>query len=154
MLIVLEGLLIKMENKALISGLKSLKELREEKAVLGNTLLELRKQFDEENVELIQKIKASSDQMTIIETLLRDTAVDFYKANPESKKLDGGIGIRVNKNLVYDDKEALSWAKEHSLCLKLDASAFKKIAKTEEIDFVKIEEVVSATIPSKIELTD
>ena len=92
-----------MENKALISGLKSLKELREEKAVLGNTLLELRKQFDEENVELIQKIKASSDQMTIIETLLRDTAVDFYKANPESKKLDGGIGIRVNKNLVYDD---------------------------------------------------
>jgi len=52
--------------------------------------------------------------------------------------------------LNYDDREAMSWALEHKLALKLDTSAFEKIAKTSNLMFVTILEEPSATIATEL----
>jgi len=58
------------------------------------------------------------------------------------------------KRFEYDELDAFKWAKEHSLALSLDKKAFEKIAKVDTMDFVKINEIPQATIPTNIKLED
>jgi len=70
------------------------------------------------------------------------------------KKLLYGLGIRVGTSLIYDDKTAFEWAKSHQLCLSLDERAFEEIAKSQNLDFVRKEEKIIATFPSKLNLEE
>lgn len=63
------------------------------------------------------------------------------------KKFFNCIGIRVMTDLEYNEEVALSWAKEKDLCLKLDIAAFKKLAKTNQLEFVTKKERVQVTLP-------
>lgn len=103
------------------------------------------------NSDLLQDIdRLSDDQSSMKEKLKVDAQEDYSKTG--EKKLLGGLGIRVGSFLNYDEKQAFSWAKEHSLCLSLDKKAFEKIAKSQDLDFVKKEEKVVVTFPKMIKL--
>ncbi len=83
------------------------------------------------------------------EAKLRELAVASYIETGE-KAVAPGIGIRVMTCLTYDGQDALDWAMEHKLALKLDSPTFEKIAKTSKLLFVNIAEEPQATIATEL----
>ena len=84
------------------------------------------------------------------EGTLRELALQSYASTGE-KAVAPGVGIRVRTILGYLAKDAMAWAMEHKLALKLDSSAFEKIAKTSNLPFVTITEEPQATIATELE---
>lgn len=123
--------------------LMELKNLREQESLLKeqkNKLIE--------GLEITNTINEMSDKRIKLENEIREEAIEKYKQTGEKKF--GQIGIRVTTKYSYDDEIALSWAVEHNLCLSLDKTKFKKQLKVQPLDFVKTEEVPTATIPTEI----
>lgn len=83
------------------------------------------------------------------EVKLRELALETY-AETGDKTVAPGVGIRVMSRLGYNNKEAFEWAIKHELALKLDSSAFEKIAKTSDLAFVTITEEPTATIATEL----
>jgi len=105
--------------------------------------------FEEQNKELTENIKAYYDLVSEYRDKIKEQAESEFKVTGNKKLIDG-IGIRVGTELEYDDNEALKWATEHKLCLALDKTAFKKIAKDQNIDFVTKTEKVTVTFPAEL----
>ena len=103
----------------------------------------------EANQSLLDNERIAKDACQEAELKLRELAVQLYAENGE-KVVAPGVGIRVMTELDYNGGEAMNWAMEHKLALKLDASAFEKIAKTNNLPFVTISEKPSATIATKL----
>ena len=83
------------------------------------------------------------------EQLLRELTLQAY-AETGNKAPAPGVGIRELTVLTYDGKVAFDWAKAHTMALKLDTSAFEKIAKADPPDFVKITTEPQATIATQL----
>ena len=66
-----------------------------------------------------------------LEDEIRQAAVDQYAADPTTKEICPGVGIRVMTSYNYPFASAFDWAREHRLCLKLDEKAFKDMCKQE-----------------------
>ncbi|MCP3684421.1 MAG: hypothetical protein GY861_17215 [bacterium] len=109
----------------------------------------LMEKFQEDNKPLFEEIAKTQEALEEVEMKVKELALAEYKETGE-KKLHGGIGIRIMQKLDYEEEKAFEWAKAHKICLKLDAKTFEKLAKVEDIDFVKKFEVPSATIPTKL----
>lgn len=119
-----------------------------------NTELQTRrKAWEEENQELITDIAVLRNWIDDGEYKIRATALELY-AQTGDKKLFGGVGIRVGEKLLYSEEQAFTWAKEHSLALKLDTKTFETLAKTMDLPFVKKEEVITPTIPVVIKVDE
>ena len=103
----------------------------------------------EANQSLLDHERIAKDACQEAETKLRELAIHVYAENGE-KVVAPGVGIRVMTELDYEGGEAMNWAMEHKLALKLDASAFEKIAKTNNLPFVTISEKPQATIATKL----
>lgn len=133
-------------------ALNKIKLLDEQRRSLEEKQSMLKAKLDEFNqqnkdlIELINKIKEDINSNT---ESIKTFALEEFELTG-SKKMYGGIGIRVMQSIDYDKDKAFQWAKEHSLCLKLDDSAFKKIAKTQDIEFVTVTENPTVTFPSVI----
>ncbi len=88
-----------------------------------------------------------------LENAVRQAALHLYDADPAHKKqICPGVGIRVGTEYVYDRDEAFAWAKDHGLCLSLDAKAFNDLCKAESTrpEFVGVVENRSATITTDL----
>ena len=110
-------------------------------------------EFDAANRELIERLAQHREQVSSLkEELKLEAEAEFNTTG--LKKLLGGVGIRVGSSLGYEPDKALSWAKEHQLCLKLDVKEFEAIAKTQDLDFVTKEDKVTVTFPKEIKLED
>ena len=103
----------------------------------------------EANQSLLDTEKSTKDACQIAEAKLRDLALKSYAITGE-KIVAPGVGIRVMTRLYYEGYKAMDWAMEHKLALKLDSSAFEKIAKTNNLPFVTISEEPSATIATEL----
>jgi len=132
-------------------NLIKLKQLREVQEASLKVLNDHKAEFEKQNLTLINTVASISEEVLSVEKEIRVQAVDLYNVNGE-KKQDFGVGIRVLKKIDYDSDTAFAWAKSHELALTLDKKAFEKIAKIGDIDFVKITEEATATIPKKIGL--
>ena len=88
-----------------------------------------------------------------VEAQLREMALSIF-AETQDKQVAPGIGIRVRQALAYDENEAMEWAIKHTLALKLDSSAFEKIAKTNNLPFVTISEEPTATIATELQVIE
>lgn len=130
--------------------LNNLKNVRE----LLSTLKEKRDMILEEakSDPIFKEIEILENEKLDLEFNIREEALKIYRETGEKKI--GQIGIRVLSVLDYDEVTAFNWAKEHSLCLSLDKKNFEKLAKTQDIEFVKKSEKATATIPTKIEVSD
>lgn len=134
-------------------NLNILKELRRAQSVHKDLLAEKKAEFEKANAGIIELVNDFQEKIQVSEGLIREEAIIKFKETGE-KKLEFGVGIRVMKKLTYNDKQAFSWAKDHSLALALDKRAFEKIAKADDIDFVEITEEATATIPKEINLEE
>jgi hypothetical protein len=136
-------------------NLKRVKELQEEKEYIDGVATQIRKDAE---LEIKQWKKENSyeyleEQLNAEKQKVESEALREYTFT-EKKKLNGGIGIREVTNINYDEKDAFDWAKKHELCLKLDKKAFEKLAKNQDIDFVKEEKEIKVTWPKEIKLED
>lgn len=133
------------------SELKEFKKQTEKLNELKEEYLKKKAKFAEENSGLLGAIDEQTVSLVGMKENLSIAALDEFKET-QNKQLLGGLGIRVGSNLIYEKERALGWAKEHGLCLALDDSAFKKIAKTQDIEFVQKEEKITVTFPKEIKL--
>lgn len=85
-----------------------------------------------------------------VEAILRELTLQIY-VETGNKAPAEGVGIRERTVLTYDGKVAFDWAKAHKMALKLDTSAFEKIAKADPPDFVKITSEPQATIATNLD---
>ena len=108
-------------------------------------------EWETQNRELIEEGAASVQLVSEAETKLRELTLQAY-AETGNKSPAVGVGIRVKTVLSYLASEAMDWAMEHKLALKLDPSAFEKIAKTSNLPFVTISEEPQATIATQLEV--
>jgi hypothetical protein len=104
--------------------------------------------FDEQWAELAGYVADAKADLQAAEDELRTAGLAHYAANPDSKKLPCGLGVRVASALRYEPKLALDWAVSHNMCLALDKKAFETVAKATAIDFVETVESVTVTLPS------
>lgn len=138
-----------------IQKIKDLKIMLEQHAKLKEELDLSYKQFE---LTLSDKIEAKKNFETLIEQLKEDIKVEAIAEfeQTQNKKLAGGIGIREMKNIVYDEVEALNWAKKHQLCLALDKKAFETLAKASPIEDMemKVDVKTTVTFPAVIKLEE
>jgi len=123
-------------------------ELKRRREPLEQRIKELEAQWALENAELIEEEANFLELTNTKEAELRAKTVEAYKANPESKTLADGIGVRVTTNYVIDTEQAITWAIEHNMpnLLTIKTPAFKKQAKLVELDFAVPNESISAVI--------
>ena len=105
------------------------------------------------NQHLIDSEKTAGEAGYAAETELRKLAIQLFEANGE-KTVAPGIGIRMMTKIHYDENEALKWAMEHKLALKLDGKKFSSLAKDGTIDFAVVSEEPQATIASELVRVD
>lgn len=116
---------------------------------------EARTQWEEEHTTWFDTARDTANYATESEAKLRELTLEVYNADPEKNKAPApGVGIRERTVLTYDNKVAFDWAKAHKMALKLDTSAFEKIAKVDPPDFVKITTEPQATIASVLEVIE
>ena len=120
---------------------------------LKDTLYKKREKFEEQNKELIEKVRKTSEIQDFLKGEIRVIACQEFKRTG-NKKFTSGIGIRVGVSLIYETGEALGWAKEHCLALCLDKKRFEQLAKTEDMEFVTKEETITVTFPKVIKYED
>ncbi len=130
--------------------IKLVAELRESAQKASEAKIAARVAWENENRQLLDLVTFTSKAMDDAEIVLRKLTLEIY-TQTGNKSPAVGVGIREVTKMEYDPTVALMWAKEHELALKLDVSAFEKIAKADPMTFVKIYQVPQATIASILE---
>ncbi len=130
-----------------------LAELLVDEQKLKEELKEKQLEFEESIKEFVEKHNKLKEKITVSKKTISSEATEEFKKTGE-KKFYGGIGIRVMTKLNYKEDDAFGWAMQHDLCLKLDSRAFEKLAKSQNLGFVKKEEKVTVTFPSEIKIKE
>lgn len=113
----------------------------------------LRKQFEEQNADLLDRQKRAYDIAAKAESDLRAVVVEAYIATG-NKQVDKDLklSVRVNRKIsIRDAGAAVAWAKTNAPMLvreSVDEKAFVKVAEalTELPEFVDVKEVPIAVI--------
>jgi hypothetical protein len=134
-----------------VEQLQDFKWAQEDLDKLKQELCIKKAEFDEQNMELVKNIFSLQESIEAKKFDLRQDALCEYQET-KNKSLTGGLGIRCMTKLIYEEEEAFDWAKEHSLCLKLDSKAFEQIAKSQDINFVEKKEELAVTFPKELKL--
>jgi peptidoglycan hydrolase CwlO-like protein len=101
------------------------------------------------------EIDSLKEDLTSCKDKLSEAAIKEFNETGE-KKLLGGVGIKENKKVKYLESKAKEWAKEKNLFQIFDKKGFEKFAKDnlDQLDFVEIKKVPSATFPPKLKLEE
>ena len=119
--------------------LRKLADLRRELLRLDGLYRQAKVDWEENNVELIEKRNWVTTELLAAETLLKAEALDQYRLDKNTKPAPG-IEIKNFQVLDYPEKDALAWALKTGMAIKLDKAAFEKIAKVSPMDFVFIDD--------------
>ena len=105
-----------------------------------------------ENKTIIDVLEATKTVCAEREVTLREMAVKVF-GETGNKQVAPGVVIRAMTRLNYEYKDAIIWALDHRLALKLDSSTFDKMVKANPLpfDFVKITEEPTATIATELQ---
>ena len=138
-----------MENGKLREQINVVVDAREKATEAKDERVASYNKWLDENLPLFKEETEAKLVCSTAEVLLKEMALQAYAITRE-KAVAPGIGIREVTVLTYDNKVAFDWAKAHKLALKLDTEAFKKIAKADPPDFVKITKEPTATIAQEL----
>lgn len=133
--------------------LKELQLASDELERITQEISDKRDEFNKEHEGLFEQQKQITETITGYKDTIKVDAEAGFKEDGKKKRL-GGIGIREYTILEYEDEDALKFAKEKDMFLKLDKKAFDNVAKTGEIEFVNINKKVTVTFPKKIILEE
>ena len=129
--------------------IQKVRKLRNEVKALLAHKSKVEEEFNLLHEELFGELTYAKEQCSEAEQVLRDMTLQAFKTTG-NKAPAPGVGIRVITKLLYDAGRAFEWARQHGLALKLDTSAFEKIAKADKPDFVEITEEPTATIATDL----
>ncbi len=124
-------------------------DAREKAKEMADKRKELYDVFIAQHTDFFSDVVVAATVVSEAEDKLREMALVIYDKT-KNKAPEVGVGIRETTVLTYDKKVAFDWAKSHKLALKLDTEAFKKIAKADPPDFVKITTEPQATIATEL----
>ena len=124
-------------------------EAREKSQLLSEERKSMYDTFISQHTDFFADVATAASEATEAEGQLRELALVAFKETGD-KQVAPGIGIRVRQVLNYESRDAMEWAVKHELALKLDPSAFEKIAKTSNLSFVTITEEPTATIATEL----
>lgn len=131
--------------------IQKVRELRADLEAKTQEHHELQVAFNQQHKDLIEALCRARNDCAEEEARLRELTLDAYQETGSKKPADG-VGIRIVKQLHYDEAEALVWAIESGVesCLALQKTNFNKAAEGLKLDFVKIEDVLQVTIARKL----
>src|SRR3990167_149528 len=112
----------------------------------------LLREWEATNSELLRHIKLASDNITVLETSIRETAVQAFQATGDKHPFPG-VEVKVFTTLTYDPRDALLWAEEHRVALQLDKRTFEGIARGptgKSMEFLHTSEEPRAQIASDL----
>lgn len=115
----------------------------------------LKKNFEKKNEPLITTVNLKTLACDTLEKAIKGIALDIYDADPSSKSICPGVGIRVYTKYEYDENKALEWAKENArfiIVTAVDKKLFEKICAGAPPDFVTVKPSPSATIATALEI--
>ena len=130
--------------------IKVVVEARQKASEVNHALRSAQAVWEVTNHSLFEEDTQARIQCGESEQLLRELTLQAY-AETGNKAPAKGVGIREITKLEYDTKVAFDWAVEHTMALKLDTSAFAKIAKVSPPDFVNVILEPQATIATQLE---
>ena len=110
-----------------------------------------REEFEKDNSELFMRHAKNREVIIDCKEILTENAKAGFTKDG-IKQRAGGVSIRVMTMLDYDDGRAFTWARQHDICLTLDTKEFKKIAKTQNIDFVTKSDKITVCFPKEIKI--
>ncbi|KKM76048.1 hypothetical protein LCGC14_1384080 [marine sediment metagenome] len=106
--------------------------------------------WNKTNQGLLDALTQAGAEVAEVEATLRELTLKAYDETGDKTPV-AGVGIREVTRLEYDKTVAFKWATEHVMALKLDTTAFEKIAKASPLDFVMIYQEPMATIATQLE---
>ncbi len=107
------------------------------------------KEWEETNKQLLFNVFLTAQFVNDYEAMLRVLTLQAY-AETGNKTPALGVSVREVTKLSYNLQEALNWAIEHKMALKLDTPAFEKIAKASPLPLVTVSQEPQATIASDL----
>ena len=84
--------------------------------------------FNAEHAERWEEMRVRADLLAFREAAVRTEALRLFTTIPNaSKTFLPGVTIRDTKVYGWSPEEAMAWALEHKVALKLDEAAYKKL---------------------------
>ncbi len=124
---------------------------RKSSADIDFAVSELKKRWEQDNVEILSLQKQNLERVSLEENRLRIMAVNFFKET-NNKKPCPGVEVKEYEVLYYDEKLAKNWVLEKRIdvALKLNKKLFEDVASKLDIDFVEIKREPRATIATDL----
>jgi hypothetical protein len=100
---------------------------RDKCADLAVAVKEAKAKFEANNAGLFESAKTEGVKLMEIDERVRKQALDLFEET-QDKKICPGVEIKIVKELSFKPDEALAWAIDHNLAVKLDVDLFRKLA--------------------------
>lgn len=107
--------------------------------------------WQDKNNLLLDEAVNTSGFLQVTETLLRELTLQAY-AKTGDKHPARGVDIKEMTTYSYNGDDALKWAIDHCLALKLDEIKFKGHIKADPPAFVEVITEPTATISANLEV--
>lgn len=138
------------EERPLVALVARVARLRQEYHGLKDHVAALEASFRQDHADRLNALDAAKLELNVAESALREAAEDEF-ARTGLKAVAPGVLVKEVTRLVYAPEDALEWAKSTGLCLKLDVSAFEKVAKAAQPPFVTFRSVPTATVAADLD---
>jgi hypothetical protein len=131
--------------------IQKVRELRTNRLTLQTEVDQLESDLMSRYSALYRELGQANIELKVAEEKLRAATLAAYQETG-NKKPAPGVGIRIVKEMIFDEAEAIDWAVDASAknCLKLNTSNFKKVAEGLGLPFVEIVECPQATIAKEL----
>jgi len=140
-----------MKMTELEDQIQKVRDLRANRLALQTEVDQIELDMMSKHAKLYQELGATDIDLGSAEEKLRQLILIAYQETG-NKKPAPGVGIRIVKEMLFDEDEAVQWAIRANAmgCLSLQKANFKKVAEGLELDFVEILEVPKATIAKEL----
>lgn len=125
-------------HEQLTEQVQRVAEARRAEGEVKAALVEKQTQFAIENDDLVAALMHKKMDREQAEAACKALVIAHFEATGEKKPVPG-VEVKEKVNLIYDDAEALEWARSTKMALlpeSLDVKAFEKIAKATKIPFI------------------
>lgn len=120
----------------------------EKQESLKAAIAELTAKWNEENAADVKVYEDAKAALDTIEMNLRAEAIEFYNETG-LKTFNENVGVQIRKSFEYSMADAVKWAEVNApvmIIKSVDKKPFETLAETQDLDFIKKVEKVSAVL--------
>jgi len=138
------------QNNGLTEQVKIVALARQRAQQAATVKTDARVEWEDQNKDLLEWAIQTAQAVTDAESKLRELTLKAY-VETGSKAPAPGVSVKIFQTLEYAEAQALTWALDHRMAVKLDAKAFGRIAEASPIDFVTKKEEPRAQIATNLD---